>query len=909
MTWARTQGGLRDDGGDLAQLGLTNAPRNGMDFAGGEQRFGRLVDDTAGMDLDRAAQRAWEDGYFPDHVDPPTRNEFLDALADTHRGGNRVFHPDDLAEVDAFERARSQRWDVEAAQAEGAPLTNDRGQPVGLDDLDANAPPVRAYEEWGENAPDFAGNIRLGNLDSPQAIKRALVRTEQVTGGFDAARRGRITQAETKALAEDLGMTADDLLKRRKGEAFNAEEALAARQILARSATDLVNMAKRLQRTENAGDELDAAFREAWLRHAAIQEQVSGMTAEAGRLLQQFRMTADSRDTQRALSSLGDITGGSGRLRDVADRIVDLEAAGTSPAGINQFALKSLTARWKDKAVEIYINSLLSGPQTHAVNFLSNTLTTLAQVPEHMGAALIGNARRVIAKSAATDRVLMSEAGARTVGMIAGAKEGMRAAARSFLTGESSDAVTKIETQQMQAIGGPIGSIIRTPTRALTASDEFFKAVARRMEMSGTALRMARAEGLKGKAARERAVDLTLNPTDEMLRKAFEYARYVTFQTPLDHNSLGGGLSRATQGFPALKLLVPFVRTPVNLLKFAAERSPAAVLLKPWRAEFMAGGARRDLAVARMLMGSGMGAAMYETALAGHITGGGPADPKARKLMEADGWQPYSLRVGDRYYSYQRFDPFSTTIGTVADMVELSSHMTERQKEQAGTLVTASIINNLGNKTWLSGISSGLEAISDPTRYLDSFVARTAGAIAVPSFVNQMARVNDPTLREARGTLDRIRSRVPGLSETLPERRDVFGEPMRSEGGVGPDIVSPVWTKTAKNDPTIRALLADGIGISDPDRSYTSGGKRIDWTPEQYSQLKERAGQYAKPRLDTLVRGAEWNALALDDREDAVARIMKQARAQARASILSGGSAPPWSTGAEAMPWDEFAGP
>lgn len=891
VTWARTQGGLRDDGGDLAQLGMTNAPRNGMDFASGEQRFGKLVDNEGGLDLDQAALRAWEDGYFPDHVEPPTRNEFIDALAGTHRGGNRVFHPDDFAEVDAFEAARAQRLDVEASQADGAPLTLDRGQPIGPDDLDANAPPVRAYEEWGENAPDLAGNIRLDKLDSPQAIGRALAETDRMVGGFDAAKRGRITQAETKALAEDLGMTAEDLLQRRKGQAFNAEQALAARQLLARSASDLVNMAKRIARTHNAGDEAEAAFREAWLRHAAIQEQVAGMTAEAGRLLQQFRMTADSRDASQALSSIGDILGGSGRIKDVANKIVELEQVGTTPAGVNRFALRALAPKWRDKLTELYINSLLSGPQTHAVNFLSNTLTTLAQVPEHMAAALIGNARRVLANPSATDRVLMSEAGARTAGMIAGAKEGMRAAARSFLTGESSDAITKVETQQMAAIGGPVGTVIRTPTRLLTASDEFFKAVARRMEMSGVALRMARAEGLKGKAARDRAVELALNPTDDMVRKSFDYARYVTFQTPLDHNSLGGLVSRGTQELPALKLLIPFVRTPVNLLKFAAERSPAAVLLKPWRADFMAGGARRDLAIARMLMGSGMGAAMYEMALAGHITGGGPADPQARKLMEADGWQPYSLRVGDRYYSYQRFDPFSTTIGTVADMVELSSHMTEKQKEQSGMLVAASIINNLGNKTWLSGLSSGLEAINDPTRYLDSFVARTAGGIAVPSFVNQMARVNDPTLREARGTMDRIRSRVPGLSETLPARRDVFGEAVQSEGGVGPDIVSPIWTRTAKNDPTIKALLADGIGISDPDRTYTSGGKRIDWTPEQYSELKRRAGEFAKPRLDTLVRGPGWKALTIDDREDAVRDVMKKARAQARAAILVGDAA------------------
>lgn len=39
----------------------------------------------------------------------------------------------------------------------------------------------------------------------------------------------------------------------------------------------------------------------------------------------------------------------------------------------------------------------------------------------------------------------------------------------------------------------------------------------------------------------------------------------------------------------------------------------------------------------------------------GHITGG-PADEDAKALMRANGWQPYSVKIGDKYYSYQRMD-------------------------------------------------------------------------------------------------------------------------------------------------------------------------------------------------------------------------------------------------------------
>src|SRR3546814_8419855 len=96
-------------------------------------------------------------------------------------------------------------------------------------------------------------------------------------------------------------------------------------------------------------------------------------------------MAADSRDVPgRVLSELVNAGGGSGRLKDAANAIVDLEA---DPANLNRFIEKASKPRFRDKLVELWINSLLSGPQTHVVNMLSNTLTSIAQIPEHAAAA------------------------------------------------------------------------------------------------------------------------------------------------------------------------------------------------------------------------------------------------------------------------------------------------------------------------------------------------------------------------------------------------------------------------------------------------------------------------------------------------------------------------------------------
>ncbi|MBB6425170.1 thermonuclease family protein [Sphingopyxis sp. JAI128] len=898
VAYVRSEGGVADFRGELKAAGLSNAPRRGDDFAGGENRLGPLLNDESGATLDEMAQRAWEAGYFPDYATRPSVDEFVTALGDTYRGVNRTFRPDDFAEIDAFNAARDQRLAVERARQEGAPLAEDMGQPATLDDIIANTPPATAYDDWNNAVVSKVGNVRIDKLDTPQDIGQALKIAENIAGGFDAARRGQISQAETRALAQDLGMSADDLLTRRKGQAFNAEEAYAARAILGKSASELVNMARRIQRAgDEPGDELLAAFRKALVRHTAIQEQVAGATAEAGRALSAFRMAADSRDVPgRVLSELVNSGGGKSRLKDAANAIIDLEA---DPANLNRFIEKASKPRFRDKLVELWINSLLSGPQTHVVNMLSNTLTSVAQIPEHAVAAGMGAARRVASRDA-VDSVTFSEVGSRAVGMLQGAKEGAREFARALRTGEASDFVSKVEDQGQKAISGLKGEIIRTPTRLLTAEDELFKGMARRMELTGLAMRKAHAEGLKGDALRARSAELFANPTDDMIESALDYGRYVTFQRPL--GEIAGPVSRATQAAPVLKLILPFVRTPTNLFKFAAERSPAAPLLKEWRKDFAAGGPKRDLAIARVMVGSGFGAAFAEMAVNGLITGSPPSDQNRLRQLRASGWQEYSVKLGDTYYSYKRLDPFALTIGAAADMATLGDGMTETEREEGAGLIVASILGNLSNKTWLSGVSDMMEALNDPERSGGTFVKRLAGSLAVPTGVSQVARWMDPTMREAPDTMSYIQSRIPGMSDDLLPRRDMWGQPIVSQGGVGPDFLSPIWASKETNDPIVAALLADNLKVGKLGRKV--GGQKL--SDAEYNRYQALAGPVLRDEIAMLLAEPSWSQLDQEGKQDELDKTAKASRAIAR-ELLRGGEVknPPIPSGFEMAPIPE----
>lgn len=130
--WMRMQGGLREQAGELGHMGLDNRARSGMDFVGQEARFGPLVNE-GGMNLDDAAQRAWEAGYFPELTERPSVAEFLDALRFTHDGTGRRFLPDAAPEMEAFEAARANRLMGQEARSDGAAFSVDNSVPAGPD--------------------------------------------------------------------------------------------------------------------------------------------------------------------------------------------------------------------------------------------------------------------------------------------------------------------------------------------------------------------------------------------------------------------------------------------------------------------------------------------------------------------------------------------------------------------------------------------------------------------------------------------------------------------------------------------------------------------------------------------------------------------------------------------------------
>jgi len=122
-----------------------------------------------------------------------------------------------------------------------------------------------------------------------------------------------------------------------------------------------------------------------------------------------------------------------------------------------------------------------------------------------------------------------------------------------------------------------------------------------------------------------------------------------------------------------------------------------------------------------------------------------------------------------------------------------------------------------------------------------------------------------------------VQNRIPGLSDSLPSRLDVWGNPLANEGSLGPDFLSPIWHSRQRNDPVNRELMAAEIGISPPRQGAMS--------KEDYRRYQIQAGQLTHSQLRDLVTSPQWKGMSLEEKDDAAGRIIRSTRKAVRDSI------------------------
>ena len=310
------------------------------------------------------------------------------------------------------------------------------------------------------------------------------------------------------------------------------------------------------------------------------------------------------------------------------------------------------------------------------------------------------------------------------------------------------------------------------------------------------------------------------------------YAADGTFQTKLTgimdkiSKVRGGG---NTAGTTLATQVVPFLRTPWNLTKEGLSYVPGVgMIVKPGVTKTnvtykVLDGVKiptfetevvkmpiEDIA-ARQVMGLGVVAGLGAMYTSGSLTGSMPDDAAERATWQANGIQPFSIKVGDQWISYQRVEPFATVMGLAADTFKMTDRYLSgdiQKGKETDELFAASwslLKGNVLEKTFLQGFADMLTAMETPNKakgYFDNLIKRL-----VPAGANTVARALDPYEREAITTGEKVQQRIPFARESLPESYALYS--------ADPQNIQPRTTSMSQ--------AITGVAISDMPTEFQQG--------------------------------------------------------------------------------------
>lgn len=463
-----------------------------------------------------------------------------------------------------------------------------------------------------------------------------------------------------------------------------------------------------------------------------------------------------------------------------------------------------------------------------------------------------------------------------------------RAISQDYLMGDLTNATA------IRQLGGQmldtIGATIRLPYHALTAVDDMFKRSIYGGQISYIATREANKLGLKGEAkskfigefvAAHQSLFMTPNKElspeikeliDKHIRKndgrfhleAIERAREGTFSEEIrggvndsDINRALHFINRARLSFPAAQLIVPFYNTIVNILKFVGRRTPGINMLSQRiTSDMAAGGRRRALAQAQMFMGTSLYALGGYLAYNGMVTGAAPKNE--REAWKTAGIPEYSIRIGDKWIQYNRFDPIASFLSLTADFTRFHTEMVRRgyadvegyldHADEVVYTMTVAFTNNVLNKSMIKGVSDLLKAINDgDATYFESMVASFAPYSGLSNWANQQEYT-----KEAKGLLEKfIKVYAP---YNLRDSLDVLGKPILDEKFFG------IKERELTKSPIRKEIMRLQLNVGKFDNKLIANSTQIELEPEDHWKMQQLLESKFKleSKLNALVATPEY---------------------------------------------------
>jgi len=376
---------------------------------------------------------------------------------------------------------------------------------------------------------------------------------------------------------------------------------------------------------------------------------------------------------------------------------------------------------------------------------------------------------------------------------------------------------------------------------------------------------------------------------------------------------------------------VPFVTTPANIMRAVANMTPlvavragsrmfkAATGQQAYTREMMLDDAARGIIVTGVMLATAALLADDEDGRP-RLTGRSPSSQAERERWKRLGILPYSVRVGDTYVSYERYEPFSTALAATIDMVQAAGSAAGGDVGAAAQQLGTGGMAILTDKSYLTGVADLVKLALDVGQGRGSLGVQTYLANYfrpwVPNLMRSTMREFDPAVRETAtlgpkgehgffGGLGRkaVYGLVPSLAQRdLEPKYDLWGREIRKASDAGP-ILGPVMRLSLPNDWAVSpnddaAKLDLMIGLINqkyrdtpekqlnfvtPEDTLTVDGDRTPMTKTEYAFFLRESGLRALERL--VDKGLDYENPG-EREQKAVRREVREAREWARRQLV-----------------------
>ncbi len=573
----------------------------------------------------------------------------------------------------------------------------------------------------------------------------------------------------------------------------------------------------------------------------------------------------------------------------------------------------------RDKSIfgSVWRAGLLSGPRTHVGNAVSNTFQNALNAGADRIAAGLDWARTKITGG---EREVVSSAGGRGKGL----KRGLSAAGEVMKTGtnlwEGTEKVTSGQGANAWGYGGELefknkiaDAMVAKPTnyvfRAMSAGDLPFRYSAFENAIRTEAKRQGMNQGYKGQALQDYINSRVATPDPDLqaygIKKGNESVYDADTFLSRTMSSLDKQINKIDNkvGRNAAKtaktLIAPFVKVPSKVLSTAVDYSPVGAV----QAVVKKVGGSKNYSVGQFetdLAKSGLGSTAfvglgYALSSAGLLTGGYPEEQKERDRWKAEGIEPNSVKIGDKYVSLNYLGPAAILMGMGAGV--------QKRQEKGQDPFTISVgavgdtFNAFFEQSYVQGLNSAINAVKDSQRYGESYANSLARGL-VPNILRQTAVATDDKQRQVDNPLEAITSGIPGLSKTLDAKVDVYGREIENKQTLP---LGQMWdalkisNSRETNDVIDEVSRLHSVDPSNKDLQVTPpqaqssvsvNGVNVKLTDNQKSQLQKDIGAAALEGMQQVINSSQYQSLSDEEKASALNKARENAQKQVRKQFI-----------------------